>query len=176
MRELPNVTVIGDTSGGHSGDPRFFTLSDGWRFTVSTWIDYTAEMLVIEDPGIDPATFVPANAADFQAGKDPVLEDPRYLYRGTGSKRSCILYAFANSVICKGDNGHWQPNYSRVLGHLAAAGISNLYYPAKDRHGATLTFENTAIGIGGSMVANLLHKFVVRRFTPKAPKATLGTP
>lgn len=74
MRELPNVTVIGDTSGGHSGDPRFFPLSNGWQFTVSTWIDYTAERQVIEDRGIDPATFAPATAADFQAGKDPVLD------------------------------------------------------------------------------------------------------
>jgi len=26
-----------------------------------------------------------------------------------------ILYAIANSVICKGDNGHWQLNYSASL-------------------------------------------------------------
>lgn len=74
MRELPNVTVVGDTSGGHSGDPKTFNLSNGWRFTVSTWIDYTAEMQIIEDQGIDPAIFVPTTAADFQAGRDPVLD------------------------------------------------------------------------------------------------------
>jgi hypothetical protein len=74
MRELPNVTVVGDTSGGHSGDPASFNLSNGWQFTVSTWIDYTAEMQIIEDKGIDPAIFVPTTAADFQAGKDPVLD------------------------------------------------------------------------------------------------------
>src|SRR6266446_5478637 len=39
-------------------------------------------------------------------------QDPRYFYKGSGSKRSRMLYAIANSVICKGDNGHWQPNYS----------------------------------------------------------------
>jgi C-terminal processing protease CtpA/Prc len=74
MRELPNVTVIGDTSGGHSGYPVVFNLSSGWQFTVSTWIDYTAEMQGIEDRGMDPAVFVSASAADFQAGKDPVLD------------------------------------------------------------------------------------------------------
>jgi Carboxypeptidase regulatory-like domain len=42
-------------------------------------------------------------------------QDPRYFYKGTGSKRSRLLYAIANSVICKGDNGRWQPNYSAVL-------------------------------------------------------------
>jgi C-terminal processing protease CtpA/Prc len=74
MRELPNVTVAGDTSGGHSGYPVLFNLSNNWQFTVSTWIDYTAEKQVIEDQGINPGVFVPATAADFQAGNDPVLD------------------------------------------------------------------------------------------------------
>lgn len=74
MRELPNVTVIGDTSGGHSGYPVAFSLSNGWQFTISTWIDYTAEMQGIEDRGIDPGVFVSASATDFQAGRDPVLD------------------------------------------------------------------------------------------------------
>ena len=29
-----------------------------------------------------------------------------------GARMSRFLYAIAISVICKGDNGHWQPNYS----------------------------------------------------------------
>ena len=41
-------------------------------------------------------------------------QDPRYFYKGTGTKRSRILYALANSVICKGDNGRWQANYSSI--------------------------------------------------------------
>ena len=55
-------------------------------------------------------------------------QDPRYFYRGTGSTRSRILYALASPIICKGDNGRWQPDYSYVLGNFAAAGIANLYY------------------------------------------------
>lgn len=94
-------------------------------------------------------------------------QDPRYFYKGTGSMRSRFLYAVANSVICKGDNRRWQPNYSNVLGSLAAGGISNLYYPAQDRDGAELTFENAALGIGGTAVTNLLQEFVIRKLTPK---------
>lgn len=94
-------------------------------------------------------------------------QDPRYFYKGTGSKRSRILYALANAVICKGDNGHWQTNYSSILGSLAAGGLSNLYYPAEDRNGARLTFENGAIGIGTTAALNLMEEFVVRKFTPK---------
>jgi Carboxypeptidase regulatory-like domain len=93
-------------------------------------------------------------------------QDPRYFYKGSGSTRSRFLYAIANSVICKGDNGRWQANYSNVLGSLAAGGISNLYYPAKDRNGATLTFENAAIEVGASAAANLLQEFVIRKLTP----------
>jgi len=115
-----------------------------------------------------------ASYADFVAGTfvgSAVLpsllkQDPRYFYKGTGSKRSRILYALANAVICKGDNGHWQANYSSILGSLAAGGISNLYYPAKNRDGAELTFENALIGIGASAGANLLQEFLIRKLTP----------
>ena len=101
-------------------------------------------------------------------------QDPRYFYKGTGSKRSRLLYAIANSVICKGDNGHWQANYSAIIGGLAAGGISNLYYPAKDREGADLTFENALIGIGATAAANVLQEFVIKRFTSNAPKSDPG--
>jgi hypothetical protein len=103
-------------------------------------------------------------------------QDPRYFYKGTGSNRSRILYAIANSVICKGDNRHWQANYSNILGNLAAGGISNLYYPADDRNGAGLTFENAAIGIGATAIANLFQEFVVRKFTPKVPNNAPAQP
>jgi hypothetical protein len=103
-------------------------------------------------------------------------QDPRYFYKGTGSTRSRILYAIANSVICKGDNKRWQANYSGILGGLAAGGISNLYYPSQDRNGAALTFENALIGIGESAAANILQEFVVRRLTPNASKGQQAQP
>jgi hypothetical protein len=97
-------------------------------------------------------------------------QDPRYFYKGTGTTRSRILYAVANAVICKGDNGHWQFNYSGILGSLAAGGISNLYYPASNRDGVALTFESTLIGTAGSAAQNLFQEFLVRKLTPKVPK------
>jgi hypothetical protein len=95
-------------------------------------------------------------------------QDPRYFYKGTGTAKSRVLYALANAVICKGDNGHWQANYSSIAGSLAAGGISNLYYPSSDR-GAALTFENTAIGIGGTAILNLMKEFVLTKFTTNVP-------
>ena len=42
-------------------------------------------------------------------------QDPRYFYKGTGTIKSRILYAISRSVMTKGDNGHWQPDYSGIL-------------------------------------------------------------
>jgi hypothetical protein len=95
-------------------------------------------------------------------------QDPRYFYKGTGTKKSRILYAIANSVICKGDNGRWQPAYSNLLGGLAAGGISNLYYPPADRNGLSLTFENFGIGLAGNAAGNIVQEFLLRKFTPHA--------
>jgi hypothetical protein len=96
-------------------------------------------------------------------------QDPRYFYKGTGTRKSRILYAVANAVICKGDNGRWQPNYSNILGDLAAGGLSNVYYPAANRSGVGLTFENALIGIGGSAVGGIFEEFFSRKLTPHAP-------
>jgi len=95
-------------------------------------------------------------------------QDPRYFYKGTGSRKSRFLYAMANAVICKGDNGRWQPNYSSVIGDMASAAISNFYYPPADRFGARLTFENAGIGIGANAFGNVVQEFLLRKLTPHA--------
>jgi len=96
-------------------------------------------------------------------------QDPRYFYKGTGSTRSRLLYAITRSVICRGDNHRWQPNYSAILGSLASGGISNLYYPEKDR-GAALVFENALVSTGEDAIVNVFQEFVIRKFTTHVPK------
>jgi hypothetical protein len=103
-------------------------------------------------------------------------QDPRYFYKGTGTIRSRTLYALANAVICKGDNGNWQFNYSAMLGTLAASGISNLYYPAADRDGAALTFENLGFSIAASGIANLFQEFLIPKLTPHKPPLPQSQP
>jgi hypothetical protein len=98
-------------------------------------------------------------------------QDPRYLYKGTGSTKSRVRYALANAVMCRGDNGHWQINYSGITGSLVTGSISNLYYPASDRHGPALTFENTAMSIATTAVFNLMQEFVLRKLTSKVPNS-----
>lgn len=97
-------------------------------------------------------------------------QDPRYFYKGTGTPRSRFLYAVANTVICKGDNKHWQPNYSGLGGSFATGAISYLYYPADDRDAMNLVLQNSLIRIGETALANVLQEFVVRKFTPRLQK------
>jgi Carboxypeptidase regulatory-like domain len=107
----------------------------------------------------------------------PILlhQDPRYFYRGSGSVRSRILYALAATVICRGDNGRPQPNYSRVLGSFAAAGISNIYRSPEDRQ-ASLTLRNGLIVLGGDAVSNVLRELFSRKLTRNVPTFANGKP
>ena len=96
-------------------------------------------------------------------------QDPRYFYKGTGSVTSRALYAIATVVITKGDNGRWQPNYSNVLGTFAAAGISNLYYPASNQSGAQVTIDNSIIGLAAGAGTALLQEFVFKKLSRGVP-------
>ncbi len=94
-------------------------------------------------------------------------QDPRYFVKGRGSKTSRLLYALANSIVCKGDNGRFQDCYSQQIGYLASAGLSNLYYPAQNRQGAALTFENFGYALAGAAGSNVFQEFFSRMLTPK---------
>jgi hypothetical protein len=119
------------------------------------------------------ATYADVGTATFISGAilpSLLKQDPRYYYQGTGSKRSRILHALANSIICKGDNGRWQPNYSTILGSFAAGGLANLYYPANERHGAGLTLSTAFIRIGQISVSGLAQEFIFPKLTPHHKK------
>ncbi len=96
-------------------------------------------------------------------------QDPRYIYKGTGSVPSRTWYAIENTVICRGDNRRWQPNYSGILGGLASGAISNLYYPETSRSDLNVTFTNALIGIGAGALQNLAQEFIVKKLTPRLP-------
>ncbi len=102
-------------------------------------------------------------------------QDPRYFYRGSGSIKTRAIYAISAAVICRGDNGRMQPNYSYVAGAFAAGGISNLYHPAGDR-GVGLTIGNGFLNVGAHAVDNLVREFLLRKLTPKVPAYAQGKP
>jgi hypothetical protein len=95
-------------------------------------------------------------------------QDPRYFYKGTGTIRSRIRYALSTAIICRGDNGRPQPNYSNILGNLASGAISNSYYPAGSR-GVRLTFVNTAIDTAANGVGAIIQEFLIKKISTGVP-------
>jgi len=122
--------------------------------------------------GADLASFTTASILSNAILPAVLHQDPRYYVKGSGTVKARFLYAIANVFICKGDNRGWQPNYSGMIGGLAASGISNYYYPAANRNGAGLMFENFGIGILGGAGGNLFQEFFSRRFSTGVPKGS----
>ncbi len=190
---IPNFYVT------YAADPVPLTPRQKTRLAVKSLIDPTTFAIIGITAGVQQAT----NTYDWEQGASgyakryaasygttltgtmlgslllPIIlkQDPRYFYKGTGSVSSRALYAVANSVVCKGDNHHWQFNYSSILGNLAASGLSNAYYPAANRADIALTFEGVAVGIGIGAAENLFQEFLIRKFTRHVPpSATPPTP
>lgn len=91
-------------------------------------------------------------------------QDPRYFYQGTGTTRSRIRHAVLSPFVARSDSGKWEPNYSSIGGDLASAGISNLYFPQRNR-GAGLLLGNFTIATTERIGAALVQEFIVGRFT-----------
>ena len=102
-------------------------------------------------------------------------QDPRYFWKGTGGWRARTWYAIESAVICRGDNGHDQFNYSGIGGALAAGAISNLYYPKQNRNGASLMFENAGIGLGANAIGNIVQEFLLKKVTPNSARLPANT-
>ena len=93
-------------------------------------------------------------------------QDPRYIYQGTGTKKSRALHALASAFICRGDNGRREPNYSTVGGDLASAALSNTYYPESNR-GMGLFISSFTTNTSERMISNLVQEFILSKFTSK---------
>ena len=98
-------------------------------------------------------------------------QDPRYFYQGTGSTNSRLRHAMFSPFICRGDNGHLQPNYSSLGGDLASSALSNTYYPQSNR-GVGLVFGTFGIGTAERMLSGIVQEFVLPRFTSHAGRNT----
>ncbi len=75
----------------------------------------------------------------------------------------------STAVICRGDNGKWQVNYSGIGGDIATGALSNTYYPASEHNGVTLTIENGLLSAASDGVGNVVQEFVFRHLTPHPP-------
>jgi hypothetical protein len=112
------------------------------------------------------AGYVDVFASTFLSGAvfpSLLQQDPRYYYQGIGSERSRIVYAVGDSVMCKGDNGHWQVNYSNIAGAFAGAALSSTFYPTTNS--GMFILSNGFIRLGESSLAGVLQEFVLRKLT-----------
>lgn len=73
MSLLPNVTLIGDVTGGGAGNPNNYILLNGWKLQYSATYTLSPSKESIED-GILPTVPIEITNADEGSGKDPILE------------------------------------------------------------------------------------------------------
>ncbi len=95
-------------------------------------------------------------------------QDPRYFYQGKGTTRSRLFHAISYPLVCRGDNGQLQPNYSSLGGDLAASALENTYYPQSNR-GAGLVFGHFALDTAERAVSSVAQEFLFRRLTKTKP-------
>ena len=74
MREISMVTVIGDTTGGGSGNPLKRELSNGWTYRFSHWQEVTKEKEYFENIGLFPDIPVWIDPVDAASGRDTILD------------------------------------------------------------------------------------------------------
>lgn len=85
-------------------------------------------------------------------------QDPRYFTKGHGGFWSRTGYAASRVLVTRSDKGTEQFNISEIAGNLAAAGISNAYYPAAKR-GVGNTMNNWAVQVGLDSAFDVLMEF-----------------
>lgn len=80
MRYLPNVTILGDKSGGGSGLPFSSELPNGWgvRFSASPHLDADKQHIEF---GIDPDIQIDMTEEDQANGLDTMIEEARRLLK-----------------------------------------------------------------------------------------------
>ena len=79
---LPNVTILGDRTGGGSGLPFSSELPNGWLLRLSACPMYDRTLTPTEQ-GIDPDIRVDISSDDYRDGKDTMIERARQLLRST---------------------------------------------------------------------------------------------
>jgi hypothetical protein len=73
MSRLPNVTVIGDQTGGGGSIPVNYVMINGWKLQYSSSLTLSSANVPVED-GIKPSISETISSIDEVNGRDPILE------------------------------------------------------------------------------------------------------
>ncbi len=74
LKSLENVTLLGETTRGSTGNPGVFELPNGWSLYVSRWQVTDPDGNYIEDNGISPDLTISVTPTDRSNGRDTILE------------------------------------------------------------------------------------------------------
>jgi len=81
MQTIPDAKIVGDTTGGGSGNPIFRELPNGWTFRLSRWQSVNLDFVHYEGRGIYPDIPVWITYRDYAQNRDTILEKGlQYLY------------------------------------------------------------------------------------------------
>lgn len=73
MRELPHVKIIGEPTNGIFSNMLERKLPNGWKYTLSFQVNYSAKMVCLETKGVPVHVEVLNKHADLEKGIDPVV-------------------------------------------------------------------------------------------------------
>jgi hypothetical protein len=73
MRELPHVKIIGEPTNGIFSNMLERKLPNGWKYTLSFQVNYSAKMVCFETKGIPVHLKVLNKRADLKTGIDPLV-------------------------------------------------------------------------------------------------------
>ncbi len=88
MKTSPNVTILGDYTGGGSGMPFTQEIPCGWSVRYSAVIIYDKDMNHTEF-GIEPDIKAGMEEEDMRKGKDTIIEKAREFLKEEASKNNC---------------------------------------------------------------------------------------
>jgi hypothetical protein len=74
MRALPNVTIVGDSTAGGSGNSSPRELPNGWTYRFPTAMLYDEGHVSFEEIGLVPDIWVRGSAGELAAGRDAPLD------------------------------------------------------------------------------------------------------
>ncbi|HEV8377458.1 MAG TPA: S41 family peptidase [Tepidisphaeraceae bacterium] len=74
MKQVPGCIVVGQKTGGSSGNPKIFDLGNGTSVSVPQWKAMRPDGTVFEAEGVAPDVEVQAKPADFER-EDPILAE-----------------------------------------------------------------------------------------------------
>jgi hypothetical protein len=103
-------------------------------------------------------------------------QDPRFFFKAEGTRSQRIWYAVRSELLCRGDNGKSQFNYSSWLGSFAAIGITRWLYPASSRDSFSVTLGSIALNKATGAAQNVFQELFSKKLNRRSPLAGSSQP